>query len=231
MRRRKQLLAQLRELSAPTSDVEQLLREPSSGTELRSYLATVIAKPSKLVEIGKRSFFHSNGFSRLVLETYPATRQKLRLHYWDSPDAGLSQDPHNHAWSFVSCIMAGQFVQETYSVTSIPGSKFVACELLPNPPGFSGYKHRERYTVSLVSTERRYFDPGDVYRLGDDIIHKFYPIRTPAFTIVVQLPSSKQTSLMYIPAEQRDRPAERPVKEFDSAEVVRILSSCLSMMN
>jgi hypothetical protein len=77
--------------------------------ELTSELRQIEGSPHRLEEIRIRSYYHTNGFFKLVLEDAPC--YKLRLHIWPRASGSRSyseQRIHNHRWNYASFVLSGQ---------------------------------------------------------------------------------------------------------------------------
>jgi hypothetical protein len=84
----------------------------SPGAIIRAYLAN----RANLSTIAARSYAHSNGFEKIVLEDQPG--YKLRLHVWWRGNHALDSDVHNHSWDFASWVLIGGLCTELF--TEVP---------------------------------------------------------------------------------------------------------------
>ncbi|MBA2696048.1 MAG: hypothetical protein H0U62_09490 [Actinobacteria bacterium] len=73
---------------------------------LCSWLRSLLDDPARVREIAARSYWHTNGFAKLVLHTASAFR--IRLHVWPAGDGRRGEtNPHSHRWDFASAVLAG----------------------------------------------------------------------------------------------------------------------------
>jgi len=104
--RRKQETGVRRAAAAIRSDlgsVAELLASISSGQQLAA-------------DVSRRSYWHSNGFAKLVVHVNDEPGFRLRLHVWPADDRHRSgyENVHSHRWPFGSIVLAGVITVEEY---------------------------------------------------------------------------------------------------------------------
>ncbi|MDQ1024744.1 hypothetical protein QF035_002326 [Streptomyces umbrinus] len=87
----------------PLPDSDRVLRRISSMSN------------SELHELCERSYLHTNGFAKIVLNNFP-DGSALRLHVWMDAEAGDEGHVHSHRWSFRSAILCGELEQCLYRI-------------------------------------------------------------------------------------------------------------------
>lgn len=77
---------------------------------LVSLLQQLIKSPQQLAAVAQRSYFHGNGFLKVVLldKDY-----KLRLHVWHKGEV-CEENIHSHRWSFASTVLVGTLRSEIW---------------------------------------------------------------------------------------------------------------------
>jgi hypothetical protein len=78
---------------------------------LPARLAAISRSRSAQRAIADRSYWHPNGFLKLVLDDDPRDGQ-LRLHVW--PAVSLDHDIHGHSWDYESLVVAGAVREQVY---------------------------------------------------------------------------------------------------------------------
>jgi hypothetical protein len=160
--------------------------------------------------IAARSYWHPNGFLKLVLRGRSGGEQ-LRLHVW--PERVGDDDPHDHAWSYRSVVVAGEVVETVYREVGRDDPH--AEPMWRHRYGAAGA--REFSLDGPVATWLRAGDPvvrGAGERSGGDAdrIHRFSGWTTPAMTLVHVTGPARRYSHVFraeaVPAEAlRPRPA------------------------
>lgn len=112
-------VGQLREKlqgSGELTELERTARQLRDGpSPLRKTLTALLADRQRLAEIAEKSYFHPNGFAKVVL--HADEHHGIRLHVWPAerdPQAGET-DPHGHRWDFASWIVAGTLRETTFT--------------------------------------------------------------------------------------------------------------------
>lgn len=81
------------------------------------FIEKVIANDDWLEAIAKRSYYHVNGFDKLIL--LQEDNYSLRVHiWWKKNRKKTREDVHNHRWDFISGVLVGTSVQELFSLSS-----------------------------------------------------------------------------------------------------------------
>lgn len=78
---------------------------------ITTLLSSIIQSPKLLAEIAARSYWHGNGFLKVVLldQGY-----KLRLHIWFAGTA-CEENIHSHRWGFASHVLTGSLKSELWT--------------------------------------------------------------------------------------------------------------------
>jgi hypothetical protein len=83
--------------------LDLLLRDRDA---LLGWLRSILADPTALDRVVAGSYWHPNGFAKLVLHDGPGFR--IRLHVWPAGEDRLGEpDPHSHRWDFASTVLTG----------------------------------------------------------------------------------------------------------------------------
>lgn len=73
---------------------------------LLEWFRSILADPAALARVVAGSYWHANGFAKLVLHDGPGFR--VRLHVWPAgEDRRGEADPHSHRWDFASAVLTG----------------------------------------------------------------------------------------------------------------------------
>jgi hypothetical protein len=229
----KQLLAPVRDrLPLPAAgtlllpgapDAEQISTALGSlvGLEwLPSRLRQVHAVPGEAVRVAQRSYWHANGFAKLLLHVEP--QFCIRLHVW-LPGWGRrgETNPHAHRWDFASTVLCGDglAISEHAECAAGAGQEYLrhsydGMHLIPDAP-----VHLRTVHTHTVNRHER-------YTTGTEIIHTVDPRGTSLVaTLLVQGPRRHATTPVYrLPGDPPDSP-KRPI---DAHEVRNLVDEVLA---
>jgi len=185
---------------------------------LAARLATISRSPSDLEAIAARSYWHPNGFAKLVLED-DHDQGQLRLHVW--PVLPDEDDIHGHAWRYESVVVGGELTEITYRV----GHDGTGQQMWRHAYGQVGHRRftlTDAAPVHLVeSGPPVVFGPGAASGGTPGHIHRFYASKAPAVTMLRVGPVLAASSDVYRSTpEPRQALAPRPTSRADVAEWV-----------
>ncbi|RSM38468.1 hypothetical protein DMA12_32695 [Amycolatopsis balhimycina DSM 5908] len=194
-----------------------------------AWLRDLAADPVAAAEIAKRSYWHPNGFAKIVLHAGVEPEFRVRLHVWprsETPSRGES-NPHSHRWEFASHVLAGTGMHMVeFTETAEGGKAFRRYRYgadLANPAALTadGEVRLKRRAVPHVQG-------GDVYTCDTSIVHTVRPIDAGlTATVVVQGPRRTPTTVVYCaPGESDDQP-NFDLTEADFEEIVSEVRSIL----
>lgn len=96
-----------------------IIKQLSQPKFFAPLINAMIENPKQLEKITKKSYYHHNGFDKLVL--MEGEDFTLRLHIWWKENRGISQENiHNHRWDFVSSILIGTMEQDFFQLLDKP---------------------------------------------------------------------------------------------------------------
>lgn len=158
----------------------------------------------RATEIARRSYWHPNGFAKLVLHAGPAVR--VRMHVWPagSGRAGES-NPHGHRWEFASTVLCGDGLSSTSYTESPDGCTYQRyCYVGGNLVG----SLQPVGPARLVADGTRVIPTGGRYVVGLSDVHTIHPLGTALVaTLVVQGPPRVDGAVVYCaPGQEADQP-------------------------
>ena len=103
---------------AVLSGLATLLREHCHLKRMTLLLSSIIASPTLLASIAARSYWHGNGFLKVVLLDHG---YKLRLHIWFAGTA-CEENIHSHRWGFASHVLTGTLKSELWADAANDGA-------------------------------------------------------------------------------------------------------------
>jgi hypothetical protein len=205
-------------------------RLPALARELRDQreqlvgmLSTIMCSRSHQEAIAGRSYWHPNGFAKLVLADHPLMGQ-VRLHIW--PDMPADDDIHDHAWEYVSTTVAGELTEIVYH-ESLSGEGWQVWRHTYDRVGHRRFALVDPTPVRLAEpAEPRVHAVGGVSGGRPDYIHRFFASKAPAATLLRVGPIVRRSSYVYRPtADPPQVVAPRPTTRDDVREWIGYLAT------
>jgi hypothetical protein len=139
--------------------------------------------PNRAFELARRSYWHPNGFAKLVIQTNQV--HKIRLHVWPAGEnRPVDSNPHGHRWNFASTVLGGDGLQATHYIEAETGTEYE--RYLYAGGNVAGALTHVR-TVRLAESNVRVLRAGDRYTLDTSVVHTVRPLGTALVaTLVVQ---------------------------------------------
>lgn len=105
------------------AQLAHLLSQHCHLTNMTTLLSSITQSPALLKQIAARSYWHGNGFLKVVLldQGY-----KLRLHIWFS-GTSCEENIHSHRWGFVSHVLTGSLKSELWADAANDDSTALLC--------------------------------------------------------------------------------------------------------
>lgn len=139
--------------------------------------------PARAVDVARRSYWHPNGFAKLVLKT--GADHKVRLHVWPAGSHRLGEsNPHGHRWNFASQVLCGDGLKDTHYTETENG---VLYERYRYAGGNAADAVTHVATVRLAESNSWTRANGDRYMLDTSVVHTVQPLGTALIaTLVIQ---------------------------------------------
>lgn len=181
--------------------------------------------PARCADVARRSYWHFNGFAKLVLTVNPD--HKVRLHVWPPGDDRRGEsNPHGHRWNFASTVLCGDGLQDTHYVESDSGDPFVRYRYVG---GNTAGALTHVGDVRLTQCDKRVICVGERYTVDTSVVHTVAPLGSSLIaTLVVQGPPRQATAVVYgVPGVDVDEPG-RPISADEVLELIRAVLGALS---
>lgn len=176
--------------------------------------------PEQAAMIARRSYWHPNGFAKLVLHTGP--EHKIRLHVWPAGTHRLGENkPHGHRWNFASMVLCGDGLLDVSYRESDEGLSYLQHDYGDDTLTLVG-------EVKLAECGHHEVRPLVVRTVDTSIVHTVQPLGTSLVaTLVVQGNPSQPTTPVYCTPDIRvDDPVE-PISGPDVRHLIRdVLAGC-----
>jgi hypothetical protein len=132
--------------------------------------------------VAGRSYWHPNGFIKLVIEERAGWGQ-VRLHVW--PTARADDDVHDHAWQYESVVVGGDVREVRYHEAA---DDEVGDEMWRHSYGMTGHRRftlRDPAPVRIVQEPHSYaFHSGERSGGAPGHIHRFFAVTAPTVTLL-----------------------------------------------
>jgi hypothetical protein len=177
-------------------------------------------------EIAGRSYWHPNGFVKLVLEQHRLDGQ-LRLHVW--PACPATEDVHGHAWSYASVVVGGAVSDVPYAETDAE----TGTPMWRHTYGQTGHRQfvmGDPVPVRVVeSGEARVLRTGEWSGGGPQHVHRFFAVEAPAATMLRVGPVVHRQSNVYREDAVPPQIVEpRPTTRADVAEWLAVVGEMVA---
>lgn len=176
---------------------------------LHAWLGGIAADPAPVAAV---SYWHANGFAKLVL--HRGANCRVRLHVWPAgTDPRGEWDPHSHRWDFASTVLVGDgldIVHYAESADGTPYTRYVydGSLVAAGSVALAGIRTSEVLRDNCYGTTRDVIHT--VNTRGDDLVA----------TLLLQGPHVNDAAAVYRTDAMPDRPS-RPISDDEVAQLVR----------
>lgn len=216
-------LAGPRDTTALAAALERLLADRPA---LVGWLGSLVDDPDRLTQVVNESYWHANGFAKLVLHSGAGFR--IRLHVWPTGEGRRGEpDPHSHRWDFASSVLAGDGLDivesvellEADSVRDEPCTRYVydGFGLVPDTKVFL----RETRRYAVLTHQRYTTDTRAIHTVapqGSDLVA----------TLLVQGPHISSATAVY--GTDLDDLVDRPGRPIDAADVRELVADVAALV-
>jgi hypothetical protein len=204
--------------------LEQELRR--ARADLGEMLGRIGRSRSLTDEIAGRSYWHPNGFVKLVMVQHRHDGQ-LRLHVW--PARPEAEDIHGHAWSYASEVVGGEVSEVPYAETDAD----TGTPMWRHTYGQTAHRQfamADPVPVRVVgSGETRVLRSGDRSGGGPQHVHRFFAVEAPAATMLRVGPVTQCHSYVYRDDAVPPQIVEpRPTTRADVAEWLAVVGGMVA---
>lgn len=202
-----------------SSGLEKLLADRQA---LSSWLSWIANDPTRRAQVARESYWHANGFAKLVLHN--AEHFRIRLHIWPAGEERLGEpDPHSHRWSFVSTVLAGEGLaisEHREAPIGIEHTRYI-------------YDGRELVTdgcAHLCDAGSYIVAKGDRYATRTETVHTVKPLgRGLVATLLVQGPHTSSSTLVYrLPGTPLSNQVTNPIEDQEVRSLITEVDSRLA---
>lgn len=199
-----------------TRTLQSLIRPQRFNALVRPLLERGRTYSARASALATASYFHPNGFDKLVLDVL-AGGQKIVLHAWWPDRDTVVEDSnfHDHRWDFATTVLTGayRFVEYEEAPESGKDGVLVHKHEYASPDGAQGYELRNVGRRRLVPLRSKTLTAGSVYLLSCDVIHHItFDSSEPTVTLFVQGPPRRACTRVF---------SRRPLGQSDTVEVQR----------
>lgn len=203
-----------------------LLEQNCSLSHVKTLLQSILNTPSQFATIAKRSYWHGNGFLKIVLldQGY-----KLRLHIWFNGVA-CEENIHSHRWGFASHVLQGalrseiwQDATDTQQQITIMADEYRYTAKQGNTPAHKTFLH----ATPLIKTQDVVQHAGNTYVMYPHELHKInHPGDNLVATMICTAPTDSVTNRLFPSSDNPTlSPAQLTPDELQEA-IERFLAQC-----
>ena len=146
----------------------QALAKPEN---LYLLLSRIINDPVMLSKTVAASYYHENGFHKIVL--LAGKKFKLRLHHFGVAAKIPMENIHDHRWNFASTIIKGELKMDLFTIAPKGDNTEKTYHFI-----YESEKSKGTYTTDFVSvahlrkSETRSYRPGETYLMETRELHR-----------------------------------------------------------
>lgn len=158
---------------------------------LQIVIRSLIDNQINLYEVANRSYYHKNGFLKVLLVD-KRPKYSIRLHIW--PDQPLKEgDIHNHPWDISVLVLNGAYEWLDYNIEYIQEENeqfnLYKCHYLKDYSGHSFFKKR---SVKVFKINETNIGKGNLLNLSSEKYHSVKKDNNkPAESIIITSNSEK----------------------------------------
>lgn len=203
--------------------LSSIIAELSQSDSLRLLLAQLLRDEAALTAVQRRSYYHHNGFRKLVLLQNRAF--KLRLHLWEANSERHHENIHDHRWNFASCLLAGRFQTVVWEEDAAGPETRLNCTYTPAQAD-GCYGVHEHGQVRLRQRATHVLQAGDQYYMPASTLHQ---VTDPGQgeTITLMLTATPVLGNCKLYAEHSIPEQDKQNVPFSRTEIRRELTSLL----
>ena len=159
--------------------------------------------------VAARSYWHPNGYAKLVIADSP--QGQTRLHVWT--EIGDGGDIHDHAWDYQSTVLAGALREERYSQIESRLGRWMWRHDYERT-GNLEWTLTDPIQVRLIRGIEHNLAAGDHQTGRPGTIHRFYAVQVPAVTLI-RVGPVRGRSHVYRPGPELMTVAPRAISSAD----------------
>lgn len=148
--------------------VNQVLAKPEN---LSLLLSGIINDPVMLSKTVAASYYHENGFHKIVLLS--GKQFKLRLHHFGVAAKIPMENIHDHRWNFASTIIKGELKMDLFKIAQKGNNTEKTYHFIYESEKSNGtYKTDFVAEAHLRKSETRSYKPGETYLMETHELHR-----------------------------------------------------------
>lgn len=198
-----------REALTPLADT---LSTHCHADSIHALLRDVVGSPKLLDKIAARSYYHGNGFLKVVLLD---RGYKLRLHIWFKGSA-CEENIHSHRWAFASHVLTGALKSELWTDAANDDTPTLTANEYRYTAEHTQHKNIVKATkqlighTALLKQQDITQHAGTSYVMTQDQLHRInHPGQELVATIICTAPTAVLTNRLF---PNTDMPKLHPAK-------------------
>lgn len=209
-------------LGDQSEEIPALLAAVIRATEDRAVLAEWLAgftQPELAEQVAVSSYWHHNGFAKLVL--HAERNFRIRLHVWPAGENRLGEtNPHGHRWNFASEVLCGDGLETEDYEESPGGTEHIRYCYLGGLNSLTPIGH-----VRLKSKGKKAIRANDQHTVNTSVTHTVHPLGADVVaTLVVQSHAlTEKTDVYCVPGKAVDE----PIRAITPDEIAGLIRSVL----
>lgn len=159
-------------LNNNSSEILTLINQSLSQPDTLSLLIKrIIDSPLLFAKMLDESYYHENGFHKIVLLS--GKNFKLRLHHFGVTSKIPMENIHDHRWAFASTILSGTLEMDMFEQSQLVSDENNLIHYVYNSDKSTGsYSTDKIGMVSLNKIETSFYEAGETYLMLPQELHR-----------------------------------------------------------
>jgi hypothetical protein len=209
-------------LNNNSSEVLTLINQSVSQPDILSLLIKrIIDSPLMFEKMLDESYYHENGFHKIVLLS--GKNFKLRLHHFGVSSKIPMENIHDHRWAFASTILSGTLEMDMFKQSQLVGDENKLIHYVYNSDKSTGsYSTDKIGMVSLNKIESRFYEAGETYLMLPQELHRIKNQEgQESLTLILTGKPENNTCNLFALREINDE--EKNTVKYEASELIKML--------
>lgn len=211
-------------LNNNSSEILTLINQSLSQPDTLSLLIRcIIESPVMFARMLDNSYYHENGFHKVVLLS--GKNFKLRLHHFGVSSKIPMENIHDHRWAFASTILSGTLEMDMFEQSQQVVDENKLIHYLYNSDKSTGaYSTDKIGMVSLNKIESRFYEAGKTYLMLPEELHRIKNLEgQESLTLILTGKPENNTCNLFALREINDE--EKNTLKYEEAEIRKMLEN------
>ena len=216
-------------LNNNSSEILTLINQSLSQPDTLSLLIKrIIDSPLLFAKMLDESYYHENGFHKIVLLS--GKNFKLRLHHFGVSSKIPMENIHDHRWAFASTILSGTLEMDMFEQSQLVSDENKLIHYVYNSDKSAGsYSTDKIGMVSIHKIESRFYEAGETYLMLPQELHRIKNQEgQESLTLILTGKPENNTCNLFALREINDE--EKNTVKYESLELIKMLEKNIEII-